>query len=345
MFNLLNFLQKNPQSLAGYTQQFTGGQGGQNNYQGGNPNVNSWGNRLKGTQAPTITPNTFQANKTFAPGEEEAILSQSLGKKKPVFGQNTEEEILANSLSTPDGQGKMQLGMDENLLSQQLANDPRLQSNSPQTIDDDHLAQTSTPTTQDITDNIGETLGATNWTGALIGAGAGIVNELLGGEDEMVKQKQAWLDEMENRNRANNETIRATNSESNRRGAMMGLNQAKSGAMAQAANIGAGQALGSGLGGDVSSQQIAGVKAAAPVMAAAGQFGQAEAGLMGQKAQEDAQRNQDLINNQNAGTNIESQRLYLNKNKGTNWLNAIAGGTGIWKNIVDAMPKSTGTHT
>ena len=190
-----------------------------------------------------------------------------------------------------------------------------------------------------------EALGSTNWTGALIGAGAGIVNELLGGEDEMVKQKQAWLDEMENRNRANNETIRATNSESNRRGAMLGLNQAKAGAMAQAANIGAGQALGSGLGGDVSSQQIAGVKAAAPVLSAAGQFGQAEAGLMAQKAQEDAQRNQALIQNQQAGTDIESQRLYLNKQKGSNWLNAIAGGTGIWKNIVDSMSKSTGTHT
>ncbi|HNQ21066.1 MAG TPA: hypothetical protein PKI46_08405, partial [Bacteroidales bacterium] len=189
-----------------------------------------------------------------------------------------------------------------------------------------------------------EALGFANWTGALIGAGAGILNELLGGEDEVVKQKQAWLDEMENRNRANNETIRATNSESNRRGAMLGLNQAKAGAMAQAANIGAGQALGSGLGGDVSSQQIAGVKAAAPVMAAAGQFGQAEAGLMAQKAQEDAQRNQALIQNQQAGTDIEKERLYLNKRKGSNWLNAIAGGTGIWKNIVDTLDKSTGTH-
>jgi hypothetical protein len=106
---------------------------------------------------------------------------------------------------------------------------------------------------------------------------------------------------------------------------MLGLQDAKAGAMAQAANIGAGQALGSGLGGDISSEQIAGVKAAAPVMAAAGQFGQAEAGLMAQKANEDAQRNQALIQNQQAGTDIENQRLYLNKQKGSNWLNAIAG--------------------
>jgi hypothetical protein len=189
-----------------------------------------------------------------------------------------------------------------------------------------------------------EELGSTNWTGALIGAGAGIINELLGGEDEVAKLQQQWLDQMEARNQANNETIRATNSEANRRGAMLGLQDAKAGAMAQAANIGAGQALGSGLGGDISSEQIAGVKAAAPVMAAAGQFGQAEAGLMAQKANEDAQRNQALIQNQQAGTDIEKERLYLNKRKGSNWLNAIAGGTGIWKDIVDSMPKSTGTH-
>jgi hypothetical protein len=216
--------------------------------------------------------------------------------------------------------------------------------NTPNTVNTGTNTTASTNTNITQSNEPEETLGSANWTGALIGAGAGIVNELLGGEDEMVKQKQAWLDEMENRNRANNETIRATNSESNRRGAMLGLNQAKAGAMAQAANIGAGQALGSGLGGDVSSQQIAGVKAAAPVMATAGQFGQAEAGLMGQKANEDAQRNQALIQNQQAGTDIENQRLYLNKQKGSNWLNAIAGGTGIWKNIVDSMPKSTGTH-
>jgi hypothetical protein len=215
-------------------------------------------------------------------------------------------------------------------------------TNTPNTAQTGVNTNTSTNTAQG--NEPEETLGSANWTGALIGAGAGIVNELLGGEDEMVKQKQAWLDEMEARNRANNETIRATNSESNRRGAMLGLNQAKAGAMAQAANIGAGQALGSGLGGDVSSQQIAGVKAAAPVMAAAGQFGQAEAGLMAQKAQEDAQRNQALTQNQQAGTDIENQRLYLNKQKGSNWLNAIAGGTGIWKNIVDTLDKSTGTH-
>jgi len=214
--------------------------------------------------------------------------------------------------------------------------------NTPNTAQTGVNTNTSTNTAQG--NEPEEALGSANWTGALIGAGAGILNELLGGEDEVVKQKQAWLDEMENRNRANNETIRATNSESNRRGAMLGLNQAKAGAMAQAANIGAGQALGSGLGGDVSSQQIAGVKAAAPVMAAAGQFGQAEAGLMAQKAQEDAQRNQALIQNQQAGTDIEKERLYLNKRKGSNWLNAIAGGTGIWKNIVDTLDKSTGTH-
>lgn len=215
-------------------------------------------------------------------------------------------------------------------------------TNTPNTAQTGANTNTSTNTAQG--NEPEETLGAANWTGALIGAGAGIVNELLGGEDEVVKQKQAWLDEMEARNRANNETIRATNSEANRRGAMLGLNQAKAGAMAQAANIGAGQALGSGLGGDVSSQQIAGVKAAAPVLSAAGQFGQAEAGLMAQKANEDAQRNQALIQNQQAGTDIEKERLYLNKRKGSNWLNAIAGGTGIWKNIVDTLDKSTGTH-
>lgn len=216
----------------------------------------------------------------------------------------------------------------------QVSNDQSIRENYV-TLDGKNPVQSNNPL---------EALGSTNWTGALIGAGAGIINELLGGEDEIVKQKQAWLDEMEARNRANNETIRATNSEANRRGAMLGLQDAKAGAIAQAANIGAGQALGSGLGGDISSEQIAGVKAAAPVMAAAGQFGQAEAGLMAQKANEDAQRNQALIQNQQAGTDIEKERLYLNKRKGSNWLNAIAGGTGIWKNILDSMTKSTGTH-
>ena len=334
-FNLANL----PPQFLQQLQARLGNQGNQNRYQGGNPNVNSWGNYLKGTPPPT---SSTPVKKSFTEDEEADIIAKSLGPKQPVFGQNTEEEILAASLNTPEGQGKMQLGMDENLLSQQLANDPRLNA-----MDDDALTPLNIPTGQQIEKNTAnplEALGSANWTGALIGAGAGIVNELLGGEDEVVKQKQAWLDEMEARNRANNETIRATNSEANRRGAMLGLNQAKAGAMAQAANIGAGQALGSGLGGDVSSQQIAGVKAAAPVLSAAGQFGQAEAGLMAQKANEDAQRNQALIQNQQAGTDIEKERLYLNKRKGSNWLNAIAGGTGIWKNIVDTLDKSTGTH-
>ena len=248
-------------------------------------------------------------------------------------------EMSGNPLLSSFGQGQAQQGTLTPSITSGAAN---LLNPANAGTNTNTSTNTNTDTAQG--NNPLEALGSANWTGALIGAGAGIVNELLGGEDEVVKQKQAWLDEMEARNRANNETIRATNSESNRRGAMLGLNQAKAGAMAQAANIGAGQALGSGLGGDVSSQQIAGVKAAAPVLSAAGQFGQAEAGLMAQKAQEDAQRNQALIQNQQAGTDIESQRLYLNKQKGNNWLNAIAGGTGIWKNIVDTLDKSTGTH-
>lgn len=72
------------------------------------------------------------------------------------------------------------------------------------------------------------------------------------------------------------------------------LSNAQTGAMAQAANVGAGMAAAAGQGGDINMGNIAALKAATPVMAAAAQFEGQKAQTQQNALNQDLQKQQQL---------------------------------------------------
>ena len=117
--------------------------------------------------------NGFQITPEFLKQLQQYIGGQNVQQLKPNqvpanFIQDSFTNSGAYKLANPDMSGN------------QVSNDQSIRENYV-TLDGKNPVQSNDPL---------EALGSTNWTGALIGAGAGIINELLGGEDEIVKQNQ-----------------------------------------------------------------------------------------------------------------------------------------------------------
>lgn len=132
--------------------------------------------------------------------------------------------------------------------------------------------------------------------GMAVGGIQAIADNTLGGTKE-IRKREKEVDQALQQNLQNRASLQAQSPEANRLAKAAQLQAGRAGAMAQAGNIGAGVATNSGLGGDVNSGQIAGVKAAAPVMQAAGQYDQALAGTYSDMAQEQGSLNNQLAQN------------------------------------------------
>lgn len=132
--------------------------------------------------------------------------------------------------------------------------------------------------------------------GMAMGGVQALADNMLGGTEE-IRKREKEVDQALNQNLANRASLQAQSPEANRRMKAAQLQAGKAGAMAQAGNIGAGVVTNSGLGGDVNSGQVGGVKAAAPVMAAAGQYDQGLADTYTQMAGEQANLNQQIGDN------------------------------------------------
>jgi len=150
------------------------------------------------------------------------------------------------------------------------------------------------------------------------GAYAGLAGALGGGLLSMLNnggnEKKYWEGRTaQAQNTANRELNLATDPEANRRASQLALETAKSGAVQQASNIGATAATAGGLGGDVSSAQLQGIKAAAPVMQTSGQYDTAIAGLQGQKAQEESGKLQQLMAGTQQRFAIDDSANYVQK--------------------------------
>jgi len=146
-------------------------------------------------------------------------------------------------------------------------------------------------------------------------------------------QQQALANNMQDRAR-----LQQQNPEADRRQKAMALREGMSGAMAQAGNIAGGQVAASGLGGDVNSAQIAGIKAAAPTMAAASPFAQALAQGVTEKSQQEAQINQQLQNNTMQGAQIGDMTNYVFDGVAGEGSTRFADGLGM----LSMLPQSMG---
>jgi len=109
--------------------------------------------------------------------------------------------------------------------------------------------------------------------------------------------------------------------------ALSHLSDAQSAAVAQAANVGAGQAAASGLGGDVNSAQIAAVKSAAPVMAASAQFGAQKAQVEQNAFNEQLGKTQAMADANSRIASLSQNVNYQYKNKPTA-LDGVLGAVG-----------------
>lgn len=160
---------------------------------------------------------------------------------------------------------------------------------------------------------------------------AGLGTGLVGAIGAMQQRKQMneyhrkSLEQAEGGLLQNREQLQAINPQASANAALAHVSEAQSAALNQAANVGAGQAAASGLGGDISSASISSLKAAQPVMAAAAQFGAQKAQIEQNAVGEDLQKQGQLtqLNTSLADTSRNSNITFQNK---PTMLDALLGG-------------------
>jgi hypothetical protein len=168
------------------------------------------------------------------------------------------------------------------------------------------------------------------YTDLIGGSAMGLANAALGSGlfgggsswETIERREKEDLEAMDN-TRADRERLLNISPEATRQMQAQQIKEAMGGAMSMAANVGAGQAAASGLGGDVSSAQIAGIKSAPNVAAAAGQYGSQLASLYGDKQNAQFQQAQQLDSNANLLSEIANRKSYVDREKG-GWAEAFA---------------------
>lgn len=131
------------------------------------------------------------------------------------------------------------------------------------------------------------------------------------------------------------------NAMATRNAAMGQLNDAQSQAMQAAANIGAGNAAASGLGGDVVSGQLSAVKAAPALGQVAAQFGAQKAGVEQQAYMDQLQKTSALTQTNAQLGDLSKNVNYTYQNKPT-LLTALAGAMGGMNAGTNAYELATG---
>lgn len=171
--------------------------------------------------------------------------------------------------------------------------------------------------------------------GALVGAGAGLLTSFLGSqqENEMKRIREKEVDQALRQNLQDRQRLTLQSPEAVRQQQAMQLQNGRAGALAQAGAIGAGSVGQSGFaGGDIGSGNIAGIKASAPIMAAAGQYDQGLASLFGQRQQQENTINQQLGANTMDRGRLAEMTAYTNQQTGNPYqhlLSMIQGGANL----------------
>lgn len=154
--------------------------------------------------------------------------------------------------------------------------------------------------------------------GALIGAGIGLAGSLIQGnkQNELMRIREKEVDQALRQNKANRSRLLNQSPEAVRQQQSMGIQSGLAGAVSQAANVGAGQAASAGFaGGNVSSAQISGVKAATPVLQAAAPYQQAMANTYNDRQQQENTINQQLGGNTMDRGKLAEMTAYLDQQK------------------------------
>lgn len=164
------------------------------------------------------------------------------------------------------------------------------------------------------------------YLGAIAGVGQTLLNNAMGG-DSMKRLQEKEVREALDLNVADRERINAQDPEANRRAAAMQIRQGESTVKALASQ-GAGAAAGNGLGGDVSSDAIAGADIALASSGAAQQQAQALGSLQAQKAGEESTINNQMQQNTMQRAQIGDMVNYVNKPKQNKFFGLINGAVG-----------------
>jgi hypothetical protein len=181
-----------------------------------------------------------------------------------------------------------------------------------------------------------------------LGGGFGVLNGILENKqkNEELRRREIEVEQAIGQNASEREKIEMMNPNANLRVKMGMLQDGKSQAMQQAANVGGAAVANSGLGGDVGSAKIAAMKASAPMAQAGAGFDQQMAGAVDQKTGEENQQIGQLSNNTMQRANLSQMTDYIDQQKNTNPISgilssALTGMTGF--NIMDTMVGKTKT--
>lgn len=169
-----------------------------------------------------------------------------------------------------------------------------------------------------------------------LGAAGGIINGLLANKarTEELRRREIEVEQALAQNQSEREKIDMLNPNANFRAKMGMMQDGRSQAMQQAANVGGASVASSGLGGDVGSAKIAAMKASAPMSQAGAMFDQQMAGAVDQKTAEENQIIGQLSNNTMQRGQLSQMTDYITKEKNKSpftgiMSSALAGMTGM----------------
>lgn len=173
--------------------------------------------------------------------------------------------------------------------------------------------------------------------GGFLGLGNALLSPLINNDDPLRRIREIEVDQALNQNLANRDRLLQQSPEAVRQMQAMALQKGRQGAIAQAGNIGAGTIASSGFGGgDVGSTNIAGIKAAAPILGVSAQYDQALANTYSQRQQQENAINQQLGANTMDRGKLAEMTAYLNDdtaNPYKNWMSMVLGGANAGSQI------------
>ena len=175
--------------------------------------------------------------------------------------------------------------------------------------------------------------------GAYLGALGGGALAMLGNKTDTIIRDDG--DVARAMNAADRERIAMLNPKADMQTAQTGLENAKAGVVANAANHAASSTAHAGLGGDVNSALLSGVRSAAATAAAAAPYDQAISGLSKDKQSAEMQQAQLLQQGAQQRFNIDDARTYVDRNNSlSNIMSAMQGGMSTI-NMLDRFSKDS----
>lgn len=293
-------------------------------------------------------PNIDPIGKGISPLEQnKAKLSKFL---QNPFGVNEESAQLVKSQNNPSNLPPIppvlqEPGIDVDGMLKGIDLQAQQKQNTDSLAGTNDLAADSTTMSKANVSGFGEVsaeLGAGNPMLMALGGGFGVLNGILENnqKNEELRRREIEVEQAMGQNASEREKIEMMNPNANLRVKMGMLQDGKSQAMQQAANVGGAAVANSGLGGDVGSAKIAAMKASAPMAQAGAGFDQQMAGAVDQKTGEENQQIGQLSNNTMQRANLSQMTDYIDQQKNINPVggilsSALSGMTGF--NLMDTM--------